>query len=409
MFKRLAVLSILSSALLIAESSVACTDIHVIAADGTQVIARSMEFALQLNSDLVTIHRGTSFAPTAPDGKPAMSWKAKYGYVLVDGLKQVIAIDGMNEQGLAFEYLYLPGETTYQTVPAGKNNQALPYFNLGDWILGNFKTVDEVRQALANVYVYEQTMPTTGKMVFPLHAAIHDATGKGIVVEFIDGKMEINNYVGVMTNSPNYTWQVKNLPQYFNLSPYNPKPIIVDGVSYSEAGQGAGMLGLPGDISPPSRFIKMAYMLQNVYQPLDALEAVNLAEHIMNNVDIPAGIVREKTTGPDSYETTEWTVFKDLTHKVFYYHTYQNLSLRSVDLKQIDFSENAPQLVMPLASAPVVIDVTSQLKSMAVTPPPVATPPTALAPVSPAVNAAVSTQPVAPASAPAAPATGGPR
>jgi choloylglycine hydrolase len=257
--------------------------------------------------------------------------------------------------------------------------------------LGNFKTIYEVKLALANVFVYEQTLPATGNMIFPLHAAIHDATGKGIVVEFINGQMEIHNYIGVLTNSPSYSWHVTQLPQYANLSPYNPKPIIINGVSYTEAGQGAGMLGLPGDISPSSRFIKMAYMLQTVYQPLTAIDTVNLAQHIMNNVDIPAGIVREKTSNADTYETTEWTVFKDLTHKVMYFNTYQNLTLRSIDLKQIDFSENAPQLMMTMNSDPYIVDVTSQFKAAAV----VSAVPAASA--SMAAPATTSTAPAAPA------------
>jgi choloylglycine hydrolase len=356
-------LSLLSAALLASNVSLACTDIKISAKDGTQMIARSMEFALPLNSDVVSIPRGTTFTPTAPDAKPAMTWKSKYGYLLVDGLKQVITIDGMNEQGLAFEYLYLPGETQYQTIPAGKNAQAIPYFYFGDWVLGNFKSVDEVRQALANVYIYEAKLPTTGDMVFPLHAAIHDASGKGIVVEFIKGQMQIHDYIGVMTNSPTYQWQVTHLPQYFNLSPYNPKPIIVNGISYSANGVGAGMLGLPGDISPPSRFVKMAYMLKYAYQTDDAAGAVNLAQHIMNTVDIAAGTARAKVDGKDSYETTEWTVFKDLTHKIFYYHSYQDMTLRSIDLSKVDFSEKAPQRIMALAAQPVPVDMTTQFNS----------------------------------------------
>ena len=341
----------------------ACTEIQVIAKDGACVIGRSMEFALPLSSDIVSTPRGTSFSAAAPDGKPAMAWQSKYGYVFADGLKQLFTVDGMNEHGLSFEYLFLPGYTKYQTVPADKNASAIPYYYLGDWVLGNFKTVDEVRQALAGVYVYEKTIPAIGTMVFPLHASIHDASGKGIVVEFINGEMQIRDYVGAMTNSPDYDWHIKQLPEYVNLSPYNPLPMTVGGVSYSANGQGAGMLGLPGDVSPSSRFIKMSYMLQYAYPTENAQDAVNVAEHIINNVDIPAGIVREKSNGKESAEVTQWTVFKDLTHRVFYYHTYENMTLSSVDLNKIDFSENAPRLVMPMVSEPYVIDATTKFKA----------------------------------------------
>lgn len=358
---RLTAVTLASS--LLFSTSFACTDFRIVAKDGTQVIARTLEFAMQFNSDVVSVPRGSAFSNTAPDGKPAMAWKSKYGYVMVDGLKQLFTVDGMNEQGLAFEYLYLPGFTQYQAVPVGKEGQAIPYFNFGDWVLGSFKTVDEVKQALGGVYIYGQTRPALGSVIFPLHAAIHDAAGNGIVVEFVNGQIQVSDYIGIMTNSPTYQWHVTHLPQFTNLSPYNPKPVIANGVSYGANGTGAGMLGLPGDVSPSSRFVKMAYMLQYSYQVDDAAAAVNLAEHIINTVDIPAGTTRTKDNGQESYETTEWTLFKDLTHKVFYYHTYQDTTLHSIDLTKIDFSEKAPQLVMHLSTTPTVIDDTDKFKA----------------------------------------------
>jgi len=368
MKKFAATLSLLAASLLLSPVIYACTDIQITATDGSQIIARSMEFAMQLDSDIVSVPKGTPFTSTTPDGKPAASWKSKFGYLMVNGLKQQFVVDGMNDQGVAFEYLYLPGETTYMSIPAGKNSQAIPYFNLGAWILGNFGTVEEIRKALASVSIYQQTLPATGDMVFPLHAIIHDASGKGIVVEFVKGKMEISDYVGVATNSPVYAWHVTNLLRYVNLSPYNPHPLVINGVSYDANGQGAGQLGLPGDISPASRFVKMAYLRQSAYPVADAAAAINLAEHIMNNVDIPAGMTRAKVDDKESTETTEWTVFKDLTHKVFYYHSYQDMTMRSIDLSKIDFSEKAPQLSIPITNTAMVVDMTDQLKAAQVKP-----------------------------------------
>jgi choloylglycine hydrolase len=307
---------------------------------------------------VVSVPRETAFTTTGPNTKPAMAWKSKYGYLMVNGLKQMFTVDGMNEEGLAFEYLYLPGNTQYQAVPIGGNAQAIPYFYLGDYVLGNFKTIDEVKQALPKLYVYQQTIPVANNVIFPLHAAIHDASGKGIVVEFVKGKMEIHDFIGVMTNSPTYDWHVAHLPQFENLSPYNPNPIIVSGIAYGVNGEGAGMLGLPGDISPASRFVKMAYMLHYALPTDDATTTINLAEHIINNVDIPAGIAREKNNGQDITESTQWTVFKDLTHKVLYYHTYNDLTLRAIDMSKVSFAPGADRLQMDMSTAPHVIDMT---------------------------------------------------
>lgn len=360
-WKLLTILS--ATGLMSIQPTFACTDFQLTAKDSTILITRSMEFGLDFKSNLRSSIRGRTVTSTTPNGKSGLSWKAAYGYLSLDALDQDIALDGMNEQGLSFEYLYLPGETQYQTIPAGKEARGIPYYYFGDWVLGNFKTVDEVRDALSTVYVFAQTLPAFGSMILPGHAAIHDASGKGIVVEFIGGKINIHDYMGVMTNSPTYDWHVTNLRNYLNLSPYSPKPVIVDGVSYSATGQGAGMFGLPGDVSPPSRFVRTAFIAKNSYQANNAEDMLNLAQHIINNVDIPAGLVRSMNNGKEEFETTEWVVFKDLTHKIFYYRTYNDMTIRMVALDKVKFSPDAKRLKMPLVAKPNLIDVTTQFTS----------------------------------------------
>lgn len=357
-------MSILVLLVAYANSGNACTDFQVSAKDGTFLIARSMEFAMDLKSNIRNSNRGRQFTTSAPNNKPGLAWKAKYAYLFIDFLNQDNALDGMNEKGLSFEYLYLPGETQYQTVPVGKENQALPYAFFGDWILSNFKTVAEVRQALANIYVFQQMIPGLGSIVFPVHAAIHDASGKGIVVEFIQGQMHIYDFIGVMTNSPTYHWHVSNLRNYINLSPYSPKPMVINNLVFTATGQGAGTLGLPGDISPPSRFIKTAFLSKVAFPVNNAVDALNLAEHIINNVDIPAGLARVLVNGKEFFETTQWVVFKDATHKMFYYRTYNDMTIRAVSMDKIDFSENAKRFKMPLLGNPFIMDVTDKFISL---------------------------------------------
>lgn len=344
-------------------SAEACTDIRITAKDGTVLVARSLEFGLDFHSNIRTSPRDRLFTMTTPNNKPGLSWKAKYGYVFLDGLNTDVATDGMNEAGLSFEELYLPGYAGYQTVPAGQESKGLSYIRFGDWVLSNFKTVDEVKQALSGVYVYAEKIPGQGDMIFPLHFGVHDASGKSIVIEYVDGKMSVyDNKIGVFTNSPTYDWHLKNLLNYLHLMPVNPPAVVDHGVKFAVTGQGFGMIGLPGDISPPSRFVKAA-VLTRVALPVDnAAGALNLAEHVMNNFDIPLGLAREPDQGNQpTNELTQWVVFKDLTHKVFYYRTYDNLTLRSVSLSQLNFAPGAERLKMPIASKPFVQDMTGQL------------------------------------------------
>lgn len=353
--KILSTISILS---LFSIPSQACTDFKLTAKDGTLLITRSMEFGQDLKSNLRSSPRGRVFTTTTPNNKAGLTWKSLYGYLYVDGFNMDASFDGMNEAGLTFEYLYLPGETQYQTIAEGKDAQAIPYFLFGDWVLSNFKTTDEVKLALNGVYVSAATIPQLGNAVLPAHASIYDASGKGIVVEFYNNQINVYDNIGVMTNSPKYDWQVTNLRNYLNLSATNPNSITQDGVTYAVTGQGSGAVGLPGDASPPSRFVKTSFMVKNVYAAEDTSGLVNLAEHIINNVDLPAGYVRSSDTNRVSTDITEWVVFKDITHKVFYYRTYNNMTIRSVDMGKVDFSEKAALLKMPLSTELYQINVT---------------------------------------------------
>lgn len=352
--------SSLIAALLLTFPAQACTDFKLTAKDGSLLITRSMEFGQDLQSNLRSSPRGREFNTTVATNKPGLTWTAKYGYVYVDGFNIDASFDGMNETGLTFEYLYLPGETQYQTIPAGKENQAIPYFLFGDWVLSNFQTIEEVKQALNNLYVGEVQIPQLGDAVLPAHASIYDASGKGIVVEFYNNKINVFDNIGVMTNAPKYDWQVNNLRNYVNLSATNPDPIKQGGMIYTGTGQGSGAVGLPGDASPPSRFVKIAFMVANVYPAENTSDLINLAEHIINNVDLPAGFVRAVDGANTATDTTEWVVFKDITHKIFYYRTYHDMTMRAVSLAKIDFSPQAPRLKMPLATPPSSIDVTDK-------------------------------------------------
>ncbi len=358
---------VLSCSLLSTTPANACTDVRVTATDGTVVIARTLEFAENLKSNLRSSVRGRNFTFMLPNGKPGLAWTAQYGYLYLDGLDVDMAAEGMNEKGLAFEALYLPDLAEYQAPVAGKENKTLSYLHIGDWALSNFSTVDEVRQQLPNIILIAEKLPQTQNMALPLHFSFHDAAGNSIVVEYVAGKLNIHdNKIGVMTNDPTYDWHVTNLNNYVNLSPTNPKPVVAKGMTFVATGQGNGMLGLPGDISPPSRFVKMAVFSAVVMPVADGPSAVNLAQHMVNNVDIPFGLAREPNGGNYTNEYTQWTVFKDLKNKVFYYHTYYNQTLRKVDMTQVDFSPKAAALKMPLESSDnVAIDVTAQFqKSM---------------------------------------------
>jgi len=158
--------------------------------------------------------------------------------------------------------------------------------------------------------------------------------GRSLVVEFIDGEMQISdNPIGVLTNAPKFDWHTTNLRNYINLSSINKGPATLDGTVLDPTGQGSGLLGLPGDWTPPSRFVRMALLKGFVKKPKTASLNVNLALHFLNNVDIPYGAVQENKG--QEFDYTQWAIVKDLSNGVLYYRVYKNLNVQSVNFEEM--------------------------------------------------------------------------
>ena len=352
------------SCMLLEGASVACTDFQVKAKDGSVVIGRSMEFAMGMDSEVVVFPRAKKMVSMMPDGKKGIRWKPKYGYLGINALGVKLGfLDGMNEAGLSVEFLWFT-ESKYQEA---KNGDWLAIGDLSHWLLGNFATVDEVKKALPRVTVVGVFVPQLG-MVPGLHAALHDARGNNIVVEFINGETKIyDNPIGVMTNKPTFDWQLTNLRNYVNLDPYDKEEKTIAGVKVHPAGSGTGWLGMPGDWSPPSRFVRTVMMVHSADPVSNAAGAVNLAEHILNAVDIPLGVI--KTKGPankDMIDYTQWIVIKDLTNKVLYFRSYQDLALKKVDMKRLNFSLGAEIKAIRIESGiRTILDMTEKLSGAA--------------------------------------------
>lgn len=328
--------------------SFACTDFQVKAADGSVVIGRSMEFAMGMDSEVVVFPKTEKMVSMTPDRKTGIGWKPKYGYLGVNALGEKLAfLDGMNEAGLSVEFLWFT-ESKYQEA---KNGKWLAIGDLSHWMLGNFATVDEVKKELPRVTVVGVYVPKLG-MVPGLHAAVHDARGNNIVVEFINGETKIyDNPIGVMTNKPTFDWQLTNLRNYVNLDPYDKEEKTIAGVKVHPAGSGTGWLGIPGDWSPPSRFVRTVMMVHSADPVKNAAEAINLAEHILNAVDIPMGVIKTRELeNKDMIDYTQWIVIKDLTNKALYFRSYQDLTLKKVDMNKLNFNHGAKMKAIRIES-----------------------------------------------------------
>ncbi|MBB4094116.1 choloylglycine hydrolase family protein [Ochrobactrum pecoris] len=343
--------------LVVPQAAFACTSFVLSTTDNGYVYARTMEFAFELKSDLVVIPRKYQITSTAAQGKPGMKWKGQYAAVGMNAFGLPALTDGMNEKGLSGGVLYFPDFAKYQDPATAKPENSIAPWDFLSWALTNFATVEEVKAALNSISVIDVKQNDLG-IAPPVHYTLHDATGASIVIEPVDGKLKVyDNPLGVMTNSPNFEWHMTNLRNYVNLSPENAKPLVINKATFQPLGQGSGLHGVPGDTTPPSRFVRVsAYVLSAEKLP-SGPESVRLAEHIANNFDIPKGLIRD-SSGHAPLEYTQWTAIADMKNDVYYVKTYDNQILRSVSLK--DMNLDAKDLVTvkidPLPVAPVLIE-----------------------------------------------------
>ncbi len=335
----------------------ACTDFKVESTDGNVVAARSMEWGADLKSRIVVHSRGEEKLSKTPAGADGMRWKTTNGFLAVDALGLDVVVDGVNEKGLSFGLLWFPDYTQYAALKPGSESSAINITDLGHWLLGTCTTVDDAKKALANATIFATNIPSFGGIP-TAHVALHDAAGNSAVVEIIGGKqLVMDNPGGVLTNAPPLEWQLINLKNYIHVDASNPQPMQVAGTVLGSPGQGGGFLGIPGDWTPPSRFVRTSAMLHFAKPASDRTGAVNVATHILNAVDIPRGDVREKVAGQDYTDYTQWVVIKDLSGKSLYFRSYDNMTLRKIDMTKLDLSPGKPPRFFPIAGGAAAMEV----------------------------------------------------
>jgi len=331
----------------------ACTSLTIKSADGGVMYGRTMEFGFELDSEAVVIPRNYAFKGTGPDGKPGKTWTSKYAATGMNAFKLPVLVDGVNEKGLAGGILYFPGYADYTTAADADAGESVAPWEFLTWVLTSFASVDEVKAAIDQVEVIGLKMPQLGA-VPPFHYTVHDASGKSIVIEPIGGKLKVyDNPYGVMTNSPTFDWHLTNLSNYVKLTPENVAPLKVGGQEITSFGEGSGWLGIPGDPTPPSRFIRaLAFSMTSDPEPAGE-KSVRLVEHIMNNFDIPKGTIRNDEKMADY---TQWTTVADLKNRSYYVKTYENQTLQGIDLMafDLDAKEVVSTAVEPMIAPPAL-------------------------------------------------------
>jgi choloylglycine hydrolase len=216
------------------------------------------------------------------------------------------------------------------------------------WMLSSFKTVDEIITNLENVIVVSVENKEFGGAELPFHFKITDPTGNSKIIEIVNkGEIKVYEpYLGVITNSPTYDWHIINQRNYLGLSTFPNSSQTFGTYELKPTGGGSGLIGLPGDFTPPSRFVRAAAFTASC-RPLETtLDAVFESFRILDNFNIPLGAQVPKEHLPtDIVSATQVTSSSDLKNKVYYYHTMWNRQIRKIDLNAINFAAVQEQII----------------------------------------------------------------
>ncbi|MEG4574230.1 choloylglycine hydrolase family protein [Microcoleus sp. N3A4] len=346
-----------------------CTGIRIKATDDSVISARTVDFGVELESDVIIVPRNYKLTGRTPDkNSQGLSWETKYAFVGGNAKKELLTIDGLNEQGLAVGMFYFRRYAKYQEVSEKDYPQTIAPDQFGIWALSQFATVAEVKKALSTLKVGNVIFEKFG-FVVPLHYVIYDSAGNCIVVEYVKGQLMVHeNPLGTITNAPPFDWHTINLGNYTHLSRLDVASIKLDNFQLEEFEPTNDLLGLPGDFTPPSRFIRAVVFNQNLQRlhPAETGEkAVLQAFHILNNFDIPRGSVLHasdpETPKLNDYTYTPWTSACDLKSKRFYFHTYDSRRIRMVDLMNCDLDAKDIAKIQ-MSESEHIYDVTKDAK-----------------------------------------------
>lgn len=243
--------------------------------------------------------------------------------------------EATNEAGLSMAGLNFPGNAHYKPFAEGKDNIAS--FEFIPWILCQCATIAEAREKLSGLNLvslsFNQELSPAS-----LHWIISGRDGSITVESVTDGLKVYDNPVGILTNNPPFDYHMTNLNNYMSLSTNPPENHFGEKLSLAPYSRGMGAMGLPGDLSSASRFVKAAFTLQNSRCGSSEAESVSQFFHVLKSVEQQRGCVY---MGEGQYEVTIYSCCCNADKGIYYYTTYDNSRISAVDMhhENLDGSE----------------------------------------------------------------------
>lgn len=235
--------------------------------------------------------------------------------------------EAVNEKGLGMAGLNFVGNAVYRKEQPGRDNVAT--FEFIPWILGQCATVEEARALLENINLtdtnFQKDLPAA-----QLHWLITDRGGAITVEAVSEGIRIYDNPVGALTNNPSFDQQMFMLNNYMHLSPKTPQNLFSDRLKLCSYSRGMGALGLPGDLSSQSRFVRVSFVKMNSVSGDSEEESVSQFFHILGSVDQQRGCCEVEG---GKFEYTIYTSCYNADKGILYYTTYDNHRITAVDMR----------------------------------------------------------------------------
>lgn len=311
-----------------------CTALTLSTKEGYHLFGRNMDLDDNFEQSVILVPRGFNYTNIATGEAVRTNYAILGMGTIMD--KHPMFAEAFNEKGLACAGLNFEGYADWEEDLAGdKINIAPSDFIL--WIVSNFESIEQLRPVLADVWIVEKSL-NEYTPIPTLHWIVTDKEGECLVIEKTEEGLRLfTNQVGVLTNSPTFDWHVTNLSRYLGLSTHQPKEIKWGEEQLKLLGVGAGAQGLPGDFLSTSRFVKAAFLRNNVKFGHDSQAAIVEFFRILNNVAMVRGSV---VTGKQKYDITQYTSCMCLEKGVYYYTTYNNLQINAIDMNKEDLDSS---------------------------------------------------------------------
>jgi choloylglycine hydrolase len=308
----------------------ACTEV-LVHRDNVTIVGRTLDFPISVGIQIAGYNKGlkqvSTYMSTENTDVNLGSWEVKYPYMGRELFNTGLLMDGANNQGLSAAVLYLPG-SIYPTYNPESDKPVLSFFDIVSFSLATSANVDEALENIAKYQFLDSPViisDTVAITEIPLHLTLKDKSGNSAVIESINGKFNI--YKGkkagnVLTNQPQFSDQLKNLANYNSLLNYNKNeqkekfgdiPGFKVMMQASELRSNiAAMVGIPGDYSPPSRFVRATFLEKTMPKMNNTNDYAYLVEHILDSVTVPY-------SGKANSTATLWQTEKNLIDNTIKY------------------------------------------------------------------------------------------